>query len=135
MKPIEIVADDDERLFISFTVKGIVFTVPRYDAIDADTYTVLIADLSKIQKDSKTAMHVKRRAATLRMLSDFVAGDDYAVLEGLKLVQLDDIARHWAEQSSVSLGELLSSLATSTASTEAPSSSISSPSSESDDAT
>ena len=131
MKPIEIVSDDDERLFIPFTVKGVEFRVPRFDAIDIDTYKSVLDELAKIDADSEVPAYERRRLTTLRLLREFVTDDQFQVLLGLKLVQLDDIMSHWVDLSGVSLGELLSSSPISTGSTEALSSSISSPTSES----
>lgn len=140
MKPIEIVDPDDDRLLIPFTVKvkdrePLSFTVPRYDAIDPDTYAEMLDQLAKLDDDTDIQPFVKRRRATLLMLRLFVTDTEYQVLETLKLVQLNHIAEQWSEKSGVSLGELLASAPTSTVSTVRPSNTTSSPNSESDEET
>lgn len=139
MEPIEIVAADDERLQIPFTVpvkdsEPLEFSLPRYDCIDPDTYVQMMTDLEKLDADNETPAYQKRRASTLAMLRLFVTKTQYKALEKCKLAQLDDIARHWSQRSGISLGELLASAPTSTVSTVRPSNTTSS-SSESEEET
>jgi len=140
VKPIEIVDGDDERLYVPMTVKvkgrkPLCFTVPRYDAIDPDEYAAMIAAVEAVDNDDTIKPYEKVRASRLAMLRRFVNDVQYAALEQLKTVQLEDISRHWAQQSQVSLPELLASSPTSTVTTVRPSDTTSSPSSESDAAT
>jgi hypothetical protein len=140
VKPIDVVDPDDERLLIPFTVKvkgrkPLSFTVPRYDAIDPDTYTGMLDRLNEIEADAELPVFEKRRATTLSMLRLFVNDAQFEVLEKLKLVQLNHIAEQWSEASGISLGELLASPNTSTVSTVRPSGTTSSPESESEEET
>lgn len=130
MKPIQIVAVDDERTVIPFSVpvKGrrpLVVNLPRFDFIPEDDFDQLTANIEALDKEELPLRKYSRKLA-LVMLQQFVSDKDYAALETLATGQLDQILTVWREHSQVSLGESVASADSSTESTEAQSDSTSS---------
>jgi hypothetical protein len=130
MKPIQIVAVDDDRISIPFhiPVKGrrpLVLKLPRFDFIPEDDFDQLTESIEALDKED-LPLRKYSRALALLMLKQFVSDKDYTVLETLATGQLDQILNGWREQSQVSLGESEASENSSTESTEAQSSTTSS---------
>jgi hypothetical protein len=130
MKPIQIVAVDDDRISIPFhiPVKGrrpLVLKLPRFDFIPEDEFDQLTASIEELDKEDLTLRKYSRTLA-LVMLKQFVSDKDYTVLETLATGQLDQILNGWREHSQVSLGESEASDNSSTESTEAQSATTSS---------
>jgi hypothetical protein len=131
VKPIQIVAVDDERTLVTFNVpikgrKPLEFSVPRFDFIDEDEFDSLTTELNKLDEQEDLPARKKARLVALAMLKQFVSDQKYALLETLKVGQLDQILAGWREHSQVSLGESAASDSSSTESTEAQSASTSS---------
>jgi hypothetical protein len=131
VKPIQIVAVDDERTLVTFNVpikgrKPLEFSVPRFDFIDEDEFDSLTTELNKLDEQEDLPARKKARLVALAMLKQFVSDQKYALLETLKVGQLDQILAGWREHSQVSLGESAASDSSSTESTEAQSATTSS---------
>jgi hypothetical protein len=135
VKPVQIIAADDERTRIPFVVpiKGrrpLKFSVPRFDFIPDDEAEEMEKEIEALGTETMSLRKYTRTVALL-MLKRFVSEKDYKVLETLLVAQLDQIQQEWRENSQVSLGESEASENSSTESTEAQSDTTSSPSSES----
>lgn len=138
MKPIKIVAVDDERISIPFEIpvkgrKPLLVNLPRFDFIPEGEFDELNKEIEEL--DSDLSLRKYSRALALLMLKRFVTEKDYTVLETLATGQLDQILNGWREQSSVSLGESGASDNSSTETTGAPSDTTSSPAPDTSDAT
>jgi hypothetical protein len=130
MKPIQIVAADDDRISIPFNIplKGrrpLVLKLPRFDFIPEDEFDQLTDSIEALDKED-LPLRKYSRALALTMLKRFVSDKDYKVLETLATGQLDQILNGWREHSQVSLGESEASDNSSTESTEAQSATTSS---------
>lgn len=131
MKPIQIVAVDDERTSVPFSIpvkgrRALVIKLPRFDFIPEDEFDSLTASLEELDKQEDIPLRKRSRLVALTMLKPFVTDKDYAALEGLAAGQLDQILSAWREQSQVRLGESAASENSSTENTGAQSSTTSS---------
>ena len=129
---LDIPAADDPRVTVTMNValkggKTLILSVPRFDFIDEPTHKDMSVELEKIDADETLSARERVRASTLVMLKPFVAARDYKQCESLVVGQLNVIRDHWIAQSNITLGELLASAASSTANTEAPSNTTSTP--------
>ncbi len=128
----DVPALDDPRVHVSIPVpvKGRktpwTLRLPRFDFMEESAYDEMIAAAEAAQAAEDTPRK-RDRAANLAMIKCFVSAKDHAVCDGLASGQLSAVMLIWAEKSSVSLGELLASAPSSMATTEAPSSSTSTP--------
>lgn len=130
MKPIQIIAVDDERTSVPFSipVKGrrpLVLRLPRFDFINEDDFDGLTESLAALDKE-EMSLRKRTRAVALTMMKPFVGEKEYAALQSLAAGQLDQILELWRERSQVSLGESEASDNSSTESMEAQSSTTSS---------
>jgi hypothetical protein len=98
-------------------IKGkvpVTITVPRYDCIPRPQMKQLTKDLAAIDdlkdEDGEPLTPQERGVAiALAMLRPFVSEDEYTVLGGLQLFELEQIAERIQEGSSISAGELRAS--------------------------
>jgi hypothetical protein len=132
VKPIHIVAADDERVLIPFIIpikgrKPLQITLPRYDYLDEDQFDALSSELTKLDENTELSARKKGRMVALSMLRHVVSDREFAVLETLATGQLDQILEGWREHSVTSLGESPASADSSTGTTGAPSDTTSSP--------
>jgi hypothetical protein len=133
----EVYATDDPRvqIEISVPVKGrrpMMLRLPRFEYIDEPIYDEMMAALEAIDAAEAAAeapmvTRKRNRAITLTTLKPFLSPKDYAVCETLPVGQLDNISEVWRELSAIPLGEYVASKTSSTVNTEAPSSTISTP--------
>jgi hypothetical protein len=129
---LEIPAADDPRVTVAMTValkggKTLTLSMPRFDFMDEPTHRDMTAELEKIDADETLTPRERARATTLVMLKPFVGAQDYKRCESLVVGQLAMIRDHWFAQSNITLGEYLASAPSSTATTEAPSDTTSTP--------
>jgi hypothetical protein len=128
----DIPAADDPRVTLTMTValkagKTLSLSVPRFDFVDEATHKDMTIELEKIDADETLTARERARAITLVMLKPFVGARDYKICESLVIGQLTMIRDHWFAQSNITLGEYLASAPPSTANTEAPSNTTSTP--------
>jgi hypothetical protein len=140
LKPIEIVAADDPRMSIMFTVpvkgrKPVTLSVPRFDCIDIEELDAITKSINALDDDKELTNNGKQRMGALLTLKPFVTDSIYSALETLKIVELNQIIAAWTENSQMALPEFLASAAISTVSTVRPSTTTSEPSGVSEDTT
>lgn len=98
-------------------IKGrvpVVFTVPRFDCIERDLFKQMQKDMASIsdKKDedgTPLSSQDQAREMVFAMVRPFVAAEVLAVVQGLHLFELEQIAEQIQERSSVTVGELLAS--------------------------
>lgn len=98
-------------------IKGktpLTFTVPRFDCIPPDRLKAMNKELAGIadltDDDGEELSTADRgRAMALAMLRPFVTPEVLAVLANLHLFELEQIAEHVQQGSTVTVGELLAS--------------------------
>ncbi|MCA9843259.1 MAG: hypothetical protein KC491_01280 [Dehalococcoidia bacterium] len=90
------------------------FTVPRFDCMSRDQFKQLnkeLADIdSRVDDDGEPLSPQERGIATVvAMVRPFVDSETLAVVEGLYLFELEQIAERIQDASKITLGELLAS--------------------------
>jgi hypothetical protein len=92
--------------------KPFILTVPRFDTIDRDTFKEINAALAALDDkhdpddDDDTGEPKDKSWQILStMLKPFVTEDDIQLVARLKRFEWDQIAEHWQQQSTISLGE------------------------------
>lgn len=108
----EYVFDEDGK-----GVKGkapVMFTVPRFDCMSRAEFKALNAELASIEDrkdDEGNALSPQERGiqVVLAMVKPFVTPEVLAVVDGLHLFELEQIAERIQQGSTISVGELLAS--------------------------
>lgn len=112
MKPIPIVAADDDRIQITFEIPAgdttVMVSVPRFDMIDEDELDAIQAGIDAL--DESLPLNKAQRQGYLLQLRPFTNDEQMAALEKLKLGQLTQLVSDWTERSAMPLGELLRSV-------------------------
>lgn len=90
------------------------FTVPRFDCMSRDEFKALNAELKAVDElkdEDGNDLSPQDRGieVVLAMLKPFVTADELAVIKGLHLFELEQIAERIQEGSSITVGELLAS--------------------------
>lgn len=98
-------------------IKGrepVTFTVPRFDCMSREQFKQLNRELSDIDErtdeDGETLSAQERGiAVVVAMVKPFVDPETLAVVEGLHLFELEQIAERIQDASKITVGELLAS--------------------------
>jgi hypothetical protein len=98
-------------------VKGrtpVSFTIPRFDCMSRDQFKALNKDLAAIDDlkgDDGEPLDAQDRGieVVLAMVRPFISEEDLAVVKGLHLFELEQIAERIQEGSTITVGELLAS--------------------------
>lgn len=104
--------DDDGK-----PVKGktpVVFTVPRFDCMSRDEFKQLnkeLADIEERTDEDGNPLSPQERGiqVVIAMVRPFVDDDTLAIVEGLHLFELEQIAERIQDASKITVGELLAS--------------------------
>lgn len=98
-------------------IKGkepVTFSVPRFDCMTRQEFKALNKALSAIDDmkgDDGEALDAQDRGieVVLAMLKPFISAEDLAVVSGLRLFELEQIAERIQEGSTITVGELAAS--------------------------
>lgn len=112
---VEIPTADDPRVLVELAVGDTVIAVPRFDFINEDEIDAIQEAIEAI--DGDLPAHRQQREAILLHFHPFCTPPQWEVVQSLKLGQLRYMMDTWTERSSVSLGEYLSSVESSTETT------------------
>lgn len=111
MNSVNVVADNDPRIHITFSIpttgKPVEIRLPRFDFIDEDVLDDIQSGIESI--DSELPAHRAQRQAFLVQIKPFCDDTQFAVVDKLKLGQLTQIMDTWTTKSAISLGEFLAS--------------------------